>query len=182
MVATVGPASYNYDESLTTLRYANRAKSIKNKPKINEDPKDALLRQFQEEIARLRKLMEGKGGSGIKKRSKKNRRKGGGGGEDGDNDEEDGEDNPEDVENFMKSEQEKLEIEKKKILNDQSLIAEEKEGLLKDLKEKEELINEEKNAKLELANKIKAMESKLLGGTIDINGLKEQAKALEEKR
>ncbi len=31
-------------------RYADRAKKIKNKPKINEDPKDALLREFQEEI------------------------------------------------------------------------------------------------------------------------------------
>ena len=46
--------SFNYDESLTTLRYANRAKNIKNKPRINEDPKDALLREFQEEIARLK--------------------------------------------------------------------------------------------------------------------------------
>jgi len=33
-------------------RYANRAKNIKNKPKVNEDPKDALLREFQEEIKR----------------------------------------------------------------------------------------------------------------------------------
>merc|ERR1739838_924284 len=54
MVATVSPASYNYDETITTLRYANRAKNIKNKPRINEDPKDALLREFQEEIARLK--------------------------------------------------------------------------------------------------------------------------------
>jgi hypothetical protein len=46
--------SFNYDETLTTLRYANRAKNIKNKPRINEDPKDALLREFQEEIARLK--------------------------------------------------------------------------------------------------------------------------------
>ena len=46
--------SYNYDETLTTLRYADRAKQIKNKPRINEDPKDAMLREFQEEIARLR--------------------------------------------------------------------------------------------------------------------------------
>ena len=45
MVANIGPADYNYDETITTLRYANRAKNIKNKPKINEDPKDALLRQ-----------------------------------------------------------------------------------------------------------------------------------------
>merc|ERR1712137_435581 len=54
MVATISPASYNFDETITTLRYANRAKNIKNKPRINEDPKDALLRQFQEEIARLK--------------------------------------------------------------------------------------------------------------------------------
>ena len=46
MVANMGPADYNYDESLSTLRYANRAKNIKNKPKINEDPKDAMLREF----------------------------------------------------------------------------------------------------------------------------------------
>ena len=38
--------------SIVYLRYANRAKNIKNKPHINEDPKDALLREFQEEIAR----------------------------------------------------------------------------------------------------------------------------------
>ncbi|KJH48032.1 hypothetical protein DICVIV_05877 [Dictyocaulus viviparus] len=47
MVACIGPASYNYEETLGTLRYANRAKNIKNKPKINEDPKDAMLREFQ---------------------------------------------------------------------------------------------------------------------------------------
>jgi hypothetical protein len=54
MVATIGPASFNWDETITTLRYASRAKKIKNKPKVNEDPKDALLRQYQEEIERLR--------------------------------------------------------------------------------------------------------------------------------
>lgn len=57
----MGPADYNYDESLSTLRYANRAKSIKNNAKVNEDPKDALLRQFQKEIDDLkRQLEEGK--------------------------------------------------------------------------------------------------------------------------
>ncbi len=43
MCANCGPADYNYDETLSTLRYANRAKNIKNKPKINEDPKVRLL-------------------------------------------------------------------------------------------------------------------------------------------
>jgi hypothetical protein len=42
--AAVSPAADNYEETLSTLRYANRAKNIKNKPTINEDPKDAMLR------------------------------------------------------------------------------------------------------------------------------------------
>jgi kinesin family protein 3/17 len=44
MIAAISPADYNFDETLTTLRYASRAKSIKNKPRINMDPKDALLK------------------------------------------------------------------------------------------------------------------------------------------
>ena len=43
----------------STLRYANRAKNIKNKPRINEDPKDALLRQYQEEIQQLKLMLLG---------------------------------------------------------------------------------------------------------------------------
>lgn len=39
MIANVGPADWNYDETLSTLRYAKRARSIKNKPQVNEDPK-----------------------------------------------------------------------------------------------------------------------------------------------
>ncbi|XP_006145249.1 kinesin-like protein KIF17 isoform X1 [Tupaia chinensis] len=57
MVACLSPADNNYDETLSTLRYANRAKNIKNKPRINEDPKDALLREYQEEIKRLRAIL-----------------------------------------------------------------------------------------------------------------------------
>lgn len=59
MVACLSPADNNYDETLSTLRYANRAKNIKNKPKINEDPKDALLRQYQEEIQKLKAMLMG---------------------------------------------------------------------------------------------------------------------------
>jgi hypothetical protein len=57
MLATMSPASFNYDESMSSLRYANRAKNIKNKPKINEDPKDAMLREYQEEINRLKQQL-----------------------------------------------------------------------------------------------------------------------------
>ena len=57
------------------FRYANRAKNIKNKPKINEDPKDALLREFQEEIARLKDALTSKGGPKEKKKKKKKKKK-----------------------------------------------------------------------------------------------------------
>jgi kinesin family protein 3/17 len=59
MIANIGPAASNYDETLSTLRYASRAKAIKNKPTRNEDPKDAKLREFQEEIERLKKQISG---------------------------------------------------------------------------------------------------------------------------
>ena len=58
MVACLSPADNNYDETLSTLRYANRAKNIKNKPKINEDPKDAMLREYQEEIRKLKDMLD----------------------------------------------------------------------------------------------------------------------------
>ena len=61
MIAAVSPADYNFDETLSTLRYANRAKNIKNKPKVNEDPKDALLKEYQDEIKRLKMILEEKG-------------------------------------------------------------------------------------------------------------------------
>eukprot|EP00919_Chromeraceae_sp_WS-2016_P000662 GHVR01001675.1.p2 GENE.GHVR01001675.1~~GHVR01001675.1.p2 ORF type:complete len:204 (+),score=44.18 GHVR01001675.1:806-1417(+) len=64
MIANIGPADYNYDETLSTLRYSYRAKNIRNKPKINEDPKDALIREFQEEITRLRRELENHGSLG----------------------------------------------------------------------------------------------------------------------
>ena len=58
MIAAISPADYNYEETLTTLRYASGAKNIKNKPRINMDPKDALLKQYEEEIQKLRQIIE----------------------------------------------------------------------------------------------------------------------------
>ena len=57
MIAAISPADYNFDETLGTLRYAGRAKCIKNKPKINEDPKDTLLKEYAEEINKLKKMI-----------------------------------------------------------------------------------------------------------------------------
>ena len=58
MIAAVSPADYNYLETLSTLRYAARAKAITNKPKVNEDPKDALLKQYEQEIQKLKSMLE----------------------------------------------------------------------------------------------------------------------------
>lgn len=58
MIAAISPADYNYDETLTTLRYASRAKNIKNQPRVNMDPKDALLAQYEEEIQKLKQIIE----------------------------------------------------------------------------------------------------------------------------
>ncbi len=60
MIAAVSPANYNFEETLSTLRYASRAKFIQNKPKINEDPKDALLKEYMQEIKKLKMMLEGK--------------------------------------------------------------------------------------------------------------------------
>ncbi|XP_055083482.1 uncharacterized protein kif16bb [Periophthalmus magnuspinnatus] len=58
MIATISPAEANYTETLSTLHYANRAKSIVNSPKVNEDNSVKVIRALQAEIERLRKLLE----------------------------------------------------------------------------------------------------------------------------
>nr|CAD7401410.1 unnamed protein product [Timema cristinae] len=57
MIAAVSPADCNHGETLSTLRYANRAKNIINKPTINEDPNVKLIRDLREEINKLKALL-----------------------------------------------------------------------------------------------------------------------------
>lgn len=58
MISNIGPSSYNYTETLSTIRYAHRAKKIKNRPRINEDQRDALLREYENEIMYLRNQLD----------------------------------------------------------------------------------------------------------------------------
>ncbi|GLH01411.1 hypothetical protein R5R35_009502 [Gryllus longicercus] len=154
MVANIGPASYNYDETLTTLRYANRAKNIKNKPRVNEDPKDALLREYQMEIARLKGLLAERARQRelllavpVTKHE-------------GNEDKDDSESGDKD-----------------------STDTEEKLRLMKELEEKKELLAREKYASEKLEMKIRAMESKLLcGGKNIIDHTNEQQRALEQQK
>ncbi|XP_074392576.1 kinesin-like protein KIF13B isoform X2 [Zonotrichia albicollis] len=57
MVATVSPAADNYDETLSTLRYADRAKNIVNHAVVNEDPNARIIRELREEVEKLREQL-----------------------------------------------------------------------------------------------------------------------------
>ncbi|XP_071958666.1 kinesin-like protein KIF28 [Antedon mediterranea] len=59
MIAALSPADINYDETLGTLRYADRAKKIKNKAVVNENPMDKLIRELREENDKLKKSLTG---------------------------------------------------------------------------------------------------------------------------
>ena len=64
MVATVSPAADNYEETLSTLRYADRAKRIVNHAIVNEDPNARMIRELKEEVANLRELLKISGQTG----------------------------------------------------------------------------------------------------------------------
>ena len=157
MIANVGPADYNYDETMSTLRYASEAKKIKNKPRINEDPKDAMIREYQEEIEKLKKMLEGKlpmeGAIVVEKKVKRESK---------------------DISHRLKRETQKFEKEKNAIIG-QDLEA--KNELLKRKKEADKQKNEEKLKQEELAIKLKEMKEKLMHG----NKLKEEARIHEKE-
>ena len=168
MIANLGPADYNFEETISTLRYASRAKAIENKPRINEDPKDAMIREFHDEITRLRQQLAEFGGANLL--NMENAKTG-----------PDGEiivekvvhvDNSEKM-RMMEAELEKekadikkkFEKEKKHIMSKNEMNAEEKEKLMVELQKREEAQQKEKQKKSKLLKKIKGMEEKLLSGT-----------------
>ena len=178
MVATLGPTSHSYDESLSTLRFANRAKNIKNKPRVNEDPKDTLLREFQEEIARLKAQLEKKGMLGKRLRRKSSRRKKAvsapAGYPEGPvieawvaEEEDDNNNNhrppqpiletalDKNMENYLQEQKERLEEEKAAIQDDRSLVSEEKQKLLEEKEKMLEDLRREQEATELLAAKYK---------------------------
>uniref|UniRef100_A0A182XXK3 Kinesin motor domain-containing protein n=1 Tax=Anopheles stephensi TaxID=30069 RepID=A0A182XXK3_ANOST len=65
MIAAISPADVNYSETLSTLRYANRAKNIINKPTINEDPNVKLIRELRDEIYKLKLMLSSDSGAEL---------------------------------------------------------------------------------------------------------------------
>lgn len=183
MCANIGPADYNYDETISTLRYANRAKNIKNKARINEDPKDALLRQFQKEIEELRKkLQEGEEISGSE----------GSGSEEMDEGDDEGR---EGGEGRRKRRGKKKKVSPDKMVEMQAKIEEERKELEAQLDMEEEERNKAR-AELEkrekdllkaqqehhlLLEKLSALEKKVIVGGVDLLAkAEEQEKLLQE--
>lgn len=65
MIAAISPADINYDETLSTLRYADSAKRIQNHAVVNEDPNARMIRELKEELAQLRSKLGGGAAGGI---------------------------------------------------------------------------------------------------------------------
>lgn len=61
LIKAISPADINYDETLSTLRYADRAKAIVCKAVVNEDANAKLIRELKEEIQKLRELLRNEG-------------------------------------------------------------------------------------------------------------------------
>ncbi|GFT28388.1 kinesin-like protein unc-104, partial [Nephila pilipes] len=61
MIAAISPADINYDETLSTLRYADRAKQIVCKAVVNEDANAKLIRELKDEIERLKAMLRAGG-------------------------------------------------------------------------------------------------------------------------
>lgn len=57
MVATISPAADNYEETLSTLRYADRAKRIVNHAVVNEDPNARIIRDLRDEVDMLKQQL-----------------------------------------------------------------------------------------------------------------------------
>ncbi|XP_030408361.1 kinesin-like protein KIF13A isoform X6 [Gopherus evgoodei] len=57
MIATISPSADNYEETLSTLRYADRAKRIVNHAVVNEDPNARVIRELREEVEKLKEQL-----------------------------------------------------------------------------------------------------------------------------
>lgn len=61
MIACISPADYNLEETISTLRYADRARKIKNKPIVNQDPKTAEINELKRQLKQLQLQIVGQG-------------------------------------------------------------------------------------------------------------------------
>ncbi|XP_043191965.1 kinesin-like protein KIF3A [Amphibalanus amphitrite] len=186
MVANAGPADYNYDETLSTLRYANRAKSIQNSAKINEDPKDALLRQFQKEIEELRRRLEEEGDGPGESGSGSGEESGGevgaeeGGGSPGGRRR--GAGRPRRLtEEQMAEVQAQLDADRRRLQQEKGMAEAERTRLQQQVEQHEKELAQAQRAHDQLAEKLALLEKKIIVGGVNLlERSEEQQRLLEE--
>ena len=178
MIANVGPADYNYDETLNTLWYASRAKKIKNKPRINEDPKDALLRQYQEEIELMKKKLLAMGKGDLVMQISGNT----GGGKNIVNEEKQIQKALEEMENERKQFKQQSEAAINQIKEQKNKSEEEKKKLIEEIKKKNEENIIKKKEGEELLAKYKNIKSKMIKGDDTQKKVKEQEIEIKRQR
>ena len=169
MIANIGPASYNIEETINTLRYANRAKRIQNHARINEDPKDALLREFQLEIAKLKKKLEEGSSSDVElpietisspKRKKKLKRK---------------------VSDTILTLENELETEKNSLAMKKDMAEEEKLVAKQELDLKEKELGRARQEQKDLEERLADLQGKVIVGGVNLlDKAEKQERLLEE--
>ncbi|XP_065886082.1 kinesin-II 85 kDa subunit-like [Dysidea avara] len=175
MIANIGPADYNADESLNTLRYANRAKNIKNKAIINEDPKDAMLREFQKEIESLRKKLEeetGDEGSSeeeVMENGKKVKRK-----------------RPKSgylSPRSLANQKAKIDADRKALLEKKGLAEEERDRAAKELQQREDELKRTQEEQKTMEQRLNDLQSKVIVGGVNLlEKAEEQERLLEQSK
>jgi len=172
MIACISPAAYNYDETLSTLRYASRAKHIQNKPKINEDPKDALLRQYEGEIKKLRELLSNMAKGNIvgdKAKLMENIQKALGG--------------DSEIKLFDEAFIEQFKKKAEEIQNEKNKLVEDKQKAERELQEYEYDLHAEKEEKLRIEELLQEVEQKItIGGKEFEERAKENAKKYNDMK
>ena len=171
MIANIGPADYNIEETLTTLRYADRAKNIKNAPKVNEDPKDAMIKKYKDELERLKAaLAKANGGveMSVNELVSDN------------NINDDSRKRIEEIQSQIIEEKKRIQNEAnekiKQLEANTNLVEEEKIKLMEELKKTQEEQNKKVEAKKKIMDKLQKLEEKFLLG----EKTKEQAKKNEQ--
>ena len=167
----IGPVDYNIEETLTTLRYEDRAKNIKNAPKVNEDPKDAMIKKYKDELERLKAaLAKANGGVEMSVNELVS----------DDNINDASRKRIEEIQSQIIEEKKRIQIEAnekiKQLEANTNLVEEEKIKLMEELKKTQEEQNKKVEAKKKIMDKLQKLEEKFLLG----EKTKEQAKKNEQ--
>ncbi|KAK2964348.1 putative Kinesin-II 85 kDa subunit [Blattamonas nauphoetae] len=149
MIANLGPAEYNYDETFSTLKYATRAKQIKNKPMINS-ANDPLVLKMQEEIAELKRMLEmQKQGDVVYQQD------------------------TEMIERLKRELDENAKEEKSALESDKKRLEEERKKIEEDLKKRQAEVDKEKEERARIKSKLEKMQAKVIKGGSKFQELQE---------